>query len=153
VRSFSSPHLSLSLKKSRNLTHWSRLSFLAIRMVYMILPISPRFFRRGMTATPPQLDYCGRPTFLIDASVFGGSSGSPVFLDITHARGPSPIRVGIDITPDTTGSVHPTSPPTGLSAYARLAGTHLPARAPMSAAVSGLANFRPTLAASASSST
>jgi hypothetical protein len=43
-------------------------------------------FRRGMTATPPQLDYCGRPTFLIDASVFGGSSGSPVFLDITHGH-------------------------------------------------------------------
>ena len=43
-------------------------------------------FRRGMTATPPQLNYCGRPTFLIDASVFGGSSGSPVFLDITHGH-------------------------------------------------------------------
>lgn len=41
-----------------------------------LLPI----IRRGTTATPPQLDYCGRPTFLIDASVFGGSSGSPVFL-------------------------------------------------------------------------
>jgi hypothetical protein len=41
-----------------------------------LLPI----IRRGTTATPLQLDYCGRPTFLIDASVFGGSSGSPVFL-------------------------------------------------------------------------
>lgn len=41
-----------------------------------LLPI----IRRGTTATPPQLDYCGWPTFLIDASVFGGSSGSPVFL-------------------------------------------------------------------------
>jgi hypothetical protein len=43
-------------------------------------------FRRGTTATPPQLDYCGRPTFLIDASVFPGSSGSPVFLYIRHGH-------------------------------------------------------------------
>jgi trypsin-like peptidase len=36
--------------------------------------------RRGTTATPPELDYCGHPAFLIDASVFPGSSGSPVFV-------------------------------------------------------------------------
>jgi hypothetical protein len=36
--------------------------------------------RRGMTATPIELDYCGLPMFLIDASVFRGSSGSPVFI-------------------------------------------------------------------------
>jgi S1-C subfamily serine protease len=36
--------------------------------------------RRGTTATPVQLDYCGAPQFLIDASIFPGSSGSPVFL-------------------------------------------------------------------------
>jgi hypothetical protein len=36
--------------------------------------------RHGMAATPLQLDYCGKPVFLIDASVFPGSSGSPVFL-------------------------------------------------------------------------
>jgi len=35
--------------------------------------------RHGRTATPPALDYEGRPTYLIDAPVFGGSSGSPVF--------------------------------------------------------------------------
>jgi hypothetical protein len=35
--------------------------------------------RRGTTATPIQLDYDGRPAFLIDVSVFPGSSGSPVF--------------------------------------------------------------------------
>jgi hypothetical protein len=35
--------------------------------------------RRGTTATPLQLDYDGRPIFLVDASVFPGSSGSPVF--------------------------------------------------------------------------
>ena len=36
--------------------------------------------RRGTTATPLQLDYDGRPVFLVDASVFPGSSGSPVVL-------------------------------------------------------------------------
>lgn len=36
--------------------------------------------RRGSTATPPVLDYEGQPTFLVDASVFPGSSGSPVFV-------------------------------------------------------------------------
>ena len=35
--------------------------------------------RRGHTATPPALDYSGDAAFLIDASVFAGSSGSPVF--------------------------------------------------------------------------
>jgi hypothetical protein len=36
--------------------------------------------RRGITATPLSVDYAGKPQFLIDASVFPGSSGSPVFL-------------------------------------------------------------------------
>lgn len=36
--------------------------------------------RHGRTATPPSLDYGGKPTFLIDAPVFGGSSGSPVYI-------------------------------------------------------------------------
>lgn len=40
------------------------------------LPIA----RRGTTATPVQIDYDGKPRFLIDASVFGGSSGSPVLI-------------------------------------------------------------------------
>ena len=35
--------------------------------------------RKGTTATPVMVDYNGHPHFLIDASVFGGSSGSPVF--------------------------------------------------------------------------
>jgi len=35
--------------------------------------------RTGTTATPVTLDYCGTPVFLMDASVFPGSSGSPVF--------------------------------------------------------------------------
>jgi Trypsin-like peptidase domain len=36
--------------------------------------------RTGVTATPIALDFAGKPRFLIDASVFPGSSGSPVFL-------------------------------------------------------------------------
>jgi hypothetical protein len=36
-------------------------------------------FRRGYVATAPDLDFNGQPVFLIDASVFPGSSGSPVF--------------------------------------------------------------------------
>ncbi|MDA8400907.1 MAG: hypothetical protein M0008_12870 [Actinomycetota bacterium] len=36
--------------------------------------------RRGYTATPISLNYNGLSTFLIDASVFPGSSGSPVFV-------------------------------------------------------------------------
>ena len=36
-------------------------------------------FRRGYVATSPDLDFNGAPVFLIDASVFPGSSGSPVF--------------------------------------------------------------------------
>jgi len=40
------------------------------------LPIA----RRGTTASPISVDFEGEPCFLIDASVFGGSSGSPVFI-------------------------------------------------------------------------
>ena len=36
--------------------------------------------RKGITATPIHLDHRNNPIFLIDASVFPGSSGSPVFL-------------------------------------------------------------------------
>jgi len=41
-----------------------------------LLPI----VRKGITATPFLVDFEGKPAFLIDASVFPGSSGSPVFL-------------------------------------------------------------------------
>lgn len=40
------------------------------------LPIT----RKGITATPICIDFKGKPQFVIDASVFEGSSGSPVFL-------------------------------------------------------------------------
>lgn len=36
--------------------------------------------RKGTTATHPELDYNGKPEFVIDAACFNGSSGSPVFL-------------------------------------------------------------------------
>jgi len=36
--------------------------------------------RTGTSATPVGLDYNGLPCFIIDASVFPGSSGSPVFI-------------------------------------------------------------------------
>src|SRR5262249_41828599 len=36
--------------------------------------------RRGITATPPYLDFEGKKQFLVDAPIFHGSSGSPVFL-------------------------------------------------------------------------
>lgn len=41
-----------------------------------LLPVA----RRGTTATPLEVDFENTPRFLIDASVFGGSSGSPVFI-------------------------------------------------------------------------
>lgn len=37
-------------------------------------------FRKGITATHPNLDWNGKPEFLIDAACFPGSSDSPVFL-------------------------------------------------------------------------
>lgn len=36
--------------------------------------------RRGATATPPAVDFNGKPIFLVDAAVFPGSSGSPVLI-------------------------------------------------------------------------
>lgn len=36
--------------------------------------------RRGTTASPIEVDFEDTPQFVIDASVFGGSSGSPVFI-------------------------------------------------------------------------
>ena len=41
-----------------------------------LLPI----VRKGITATPIAVDFDGERKFLVDASVFPGSSGSPVFL-------------------------------------------------------------------------
>jgi Trypsin-like peptidase domain len=52
--------------------------------------------RRGWTATPISLDYNNQPQFLIDASVFPGSSGSPVFSlsSGTHTNRNGSIMIG-----------------------------------------------------------
>lgn len=36
--------------------------------------------RKGITATPLQVDFEGKSRFLIDAAIFGGSSGSPAYV-------------------------------------------------------------------------
>ena len=40
--------------------------------------------RTGMIACHPKYDYNGKPIFIIDAQVFPGSSGSPVYIDLTY---------------------------------------------------------------------
>ncbi|MGQ0631976.1 MAG: trypsin-like peptidase domain-containing protein [Sporichthyaceae bacterium] len=52
--------------------------------------------RRAITATPVELAFGGRPVFLVDGSVFGGSSGSPVFIlsDGIYREGPGRMVVG-----------------------------------------------------------
>lgn len=47
--------------------------------------------RNGITATPLHLDFRNEPTFLIDAAIYGGSSGSPVYL---FNRGSYPQKDG-----------------------------------------------------------
>lgn len=37
-------------------------------------------FRKGVSATHPNFDYCGKKEIMIDAACFPGSSGSPVFI-------------------------------------------------------------------------
>jgi hypothetical protein len=36
--------------------------------------------RRGLTATHPSIDFCGRPEGILDIAAIGGSSGSPIVL-------------------------------------------------------------------------
>lgn len=59
-----------------------------------LLPVA----RTGTTATPLAIDYEGLPAFLVDASVFPGSSGSPVFLldrgGTFVPRGENSVQVG-----------------------------------------------------------
>lgn len=40
--------------------------------------------RTGMISSHPKYDYNGDPVFIIDAQVFPGSSGSPVYIDLTY---------------------------------------------------------------------
>jgi hypothetical protein len=52
--------------------------------------------RVGYTASPIWADFEGEPRFLIDAEVFGGSSGSPVFILNEGAYStPSGIAIGV----------------------------------------------------------
>jgi hypothetical protein len=57
-------------------------------------------FRRGITATPVYLDFQGKPMFLLDAAIFPGSSGSPVFLfnQGTWAGRDGSVQVGMRIS-------------------------------------------------------
>jgi hypothetical protein len=52
--------------------------------------------RRGISATPLALPFGNKPSFLVDGSVFGGSSGSPVFLlnEGFYRTGPTDVSVG-----------------------------------------------------------
>jgi len=60
-----------------------------------LLPI----VRKGITATPLTIDFAGRPEFLVDASVFPGSSGSPVFLYKTGFYSPKGkgVKLGLSL--------------------------------------------------------
>ena len=40
--------------------------------------------RTGMISSHPKYDYNGDPVFIIDAQVFPGSSGSPVYIELTY---------------------------------------------------------------------
>jgi len=51
--------------------------------------------RKGITSTPYHYDFEGKPIFLIDASVFPGSSGSPVFV----------YRQGVDLDETTENRI------------------------------------------------
>jgi hypothetical protein len=51
--------------------------------------------RSAITATPIAIPFAGKPTFLIDGSIFGGSSGSPVFiLNRGTWSGPQGVMLG-----------------------------------------------------------
>ncbi len=50
--------------------------------------------RKGISATPIWADFQGKPWFLIDAEVFAGSSGSPVFI---LNEGAYPTGAGLNI--------------------------------------------------------
>jgi hypothetical protein len=51
--------------------------------------------RRGITATHPAVDYCGRPEAVVDIACFPGSSGSPIAI----------VNEGFGATKDDTSSL------------------------------------------------
>jgi V8-like Glu-specific endopeptidase len=74
------PALCLSLKQEQELDAIEEVVFIGYpNGLFDSLNLLP-ILRTGTTATPISVDYQGVPAFLIDASVFPGSSGSPVFI-------------------------------------------------------------------------
>ena len=75
-----SPEICLSVAQEQELDAIEDITFIGypsgLYDTKNYLPI----LRTGTTATPIGVDYEGAPVFLIDASVFPGSSGSPVFI-------------------------------------------------------------------------
>lgn len=92
--------------------------------------------RRGITASPYNVDFNGGKKFLIDAQVFPGSSGSPVFIKEQNLRNGT-LRLGAenyffvgviskvfyrDETGDLIESVAPTSPSTSSVSIKQMIG-------------------------------
>jgi len=92
--------------------------------------------RRGITASPYNVDFNGGKKFLIDAQVFPGSSGSPVFIKEQNLRN-GVLRLGTenyffvgiiskvfyrDETGDLIESVAPTSPATNSFSVRQMIG-------------------------------
>lgn len=55
--------------------------------------------RKGITATSLQLDFNNEPKFLIDAAIYGGSSGSPVYIfnQGSYSSGDGVLKAGTRI--------------------------------------------------------
>ncbi|MEM5018637.1 serine protease [Metabacillus indicus] len=74
------PDIVPSYEQITNLAAIEEITFIGYPSgIYDSYNVSP-IVRRGITATPVWNDFKGDPSFLIDAGVYPGSSGSPVFL-------------------------------------------------------------------------
>jgi hypothetical protein len=78
-----SPELCMTAERARELDAIEEVLFVGYPSALFDTKHFTPIVRRGGTATPVQLDYRGEPAFLVDAAVFPGSSGSPVFLSDT----------------------------------------------------------------------
>ena len=92
--------------------------------------------RRGITASPYNVDFNGGKKFVIDAQVFPGSSGNPVFIKEQNLRNGT-LRLGVenyffvgviskifhrDETGDLIESIAPTSPSTSSVSFKQMIG-------------------------------